>query len=52
MQGARWKYSWTAYKVDYLKESFQPDKLNKFKFDTFTVVKGTKNRRKTDKNPT
>ena len=31
-----------AYKVDYLKESFQSDKLNKFNFDTFTVVKGTK----------
>ena len=38
-----------AYKVDYLKESFQSDKLNKFNFDTFTVVKGTKNIWKPDK---
>ena len=31
----------TAYKVDYLKESFQDDKLNKFNFDIFTGVKRT-----------
>ena len=28
-------------KVDYLKESFQDDKLNKFNFDIFTGVKRT-----------
>ena len=36
-EAVKWRVQ-AAYKVDYLKESFQADKLNKFYFDIFTVV--------------